>query len=260
MTKTKLMGILNATPDSFYDQGKYFDHSHAVARGIQIEKQGADILDIGGESTRPGATSVPEQEELERVIPVIAALKKEIAIPISIDTMKVRVAEAALAAGASLINDVSGFRCSDMQILAAQANVPICVMHMHEQPSTMQMNPFYPEGIIPFLLDWFPRRIEQLLARGVKEKNIILDPGIGFGKTVRDNCEIICHLDKIKVLGFPVLIGLSRKSFLSKITGKKASDLADATLCANTFAIQAGADIIRVHDIAEHRTLLNLLE
>lgn len=253
------MGILNVTPDSCYDQGQWFDQSVAIQRGIQMSQQGANWIDIGGESTRPGAAPVPEAEELRRVIPVIRALKKEIATPLSIDTVKASVAEAALESGVTLINDVSGFRDPAMRQVAAASQAPICVMHMLETPATMQINPHYPEGIIPFLLDWFKKRIDLLLSAGVQEQNIILDPGIGFGKTVADNVEIVHNLHKIKALGFPVLIGLSRKSFLGRIIDKTYPDLLPVTLAVNTLAVRAQVNIIRVHDVAEHRDLINLL-
>lgn len=259
MAQTQLMGILNVTPDSCFDQGRWFDHTTAIQRGIQICHEGADWLDIGGESTRPGAAPVTETEELRRVIPVIKSLKKEISIPISIDTMKAAVAEAAIEAGASLINDVSGFRNPAMREVAAHAQIPICVMHMHENPVTMQTNPLYPQGVLPFLLDWFKKQIDLLLASGVQEKNIILDPGIGFGKTVADNVEIVQNLYEIKALGFPVLIGLSRKSFLGKIVNKGYPDLLPVSLAVNTLAILAHVDIIRVHDISEHRDVIDLM-
>jgi dihydropteroate synthase len=259
MAHTKLMGILNVTPDSCFDQGRWFDQSSAIRRGVQISLEGADFLDIGGESTRPGAQSVCEAEELDRVIPVIKALKQEITIPISIDTMKAKVAEAALEAGASFINDVSGFSDAAMRQIAASSNCSICVMHMHESPATMQLNPIYPQGIIPFLIDWFKRRIDLLIDNGIDEKNILLDPGIGFGKTIADNVEIVQNLHKIKALGFPVLIGLSRKSFLGKIVNKTYPDLLPVSLAINTLAILAQIDIIRVHDVSEHRDVIDLL-
>lgn len=257
---TRLMGILNVTPDSSYDKGRWFDFDLAVQRGIQIFNEGADILDIGGESTRPGAPPVSQEEELKRVIPVLRALKKEIPIPFSIDTMKAAVASEALATGATFINDVTGFADPDMRRLAAEAQVPICVMHMLETPATMQINPVYEDGIIPFLLDWFSRRIDLLLADGVKEEQIFLDPGIGFGKTVAHNVEIVQNLQSIKRLGFPVLIGLSRKSFLGKIIQKSYPELLAASLVANTLALLAEVDIIRVHDVAEHRDALKVIE
>jgi dihydropteroate synthase len=257
---TKLMGILNVTPDSFSDLGRWFDPKLAIERGKQIYLEGADFLDIGGESTRPGATPVPEEEELKRVIPIIQNLKKEIPIPISIDTMKPKVAAAALEAGASFINDVSGFRNPLMRKLAAETSVPICVMHMHETPATMQNNPTYSVGIIPFLIDWFSRQIDLLLTEGIQSQQIILDPGIGFGKTVADNVKIVQNLQKIKELGFPVLIGLSRKSFLGKFIHKSYSELLPATLTANTLATMAEVDILRIHDVAAHKDLLMTLQ
>jgi len=256
---TKLMGILNVTPDSCFDQGRWFDHSLAIQRGIEIWRQGADWLDVGGESTRPGASPVSEEEELRRILPVITSLKQEISIPISIDTMKAKVAAAAIEAGATLINDVSGFRDPAMRRVAAGSQLPICVMHMHENPSTMQHNPDYPEGIVSFLVDWFKERIDLLLSSGIREEQIILDPGIGFGKTVADNVEIVQNLPKIKKLGFPVLIGLSRKSFLGRIINKTYPDLLPVTLAINTLAIQAHVDIIRVHDVSEHRDIIDLM-
>jgi dihydropteroate synthase len=258
---TKLMGILNVTPDSCFDQGRWFNPAVAIERGICIQQEGADMLDLGGESTRPGATPVSEQEELNRVLPVLKALKEQITIPISIDTMKPAVAAAALNAGASFINDVSGFRDVNMRYLAADTHVPICVMHMHETPQTMQKQPYYPQGIIKFLIEWFEKRIEELLQAGIKTKNIYLDPGFGFGKTVADNVEILYNLNKIKALGFPVLIGLSRKSFLGKLIHKSHyNDLLPATIAAHTIALQADVDIIRVHDIAVHRDVIDLIK
>ncbi len=257
--KTQLMGILNITPDSCFDQDRWFDPATAIQRGIQIYQEGADWLDIGGESTRPQAAPVSEEEELQRVIPVIRALKQEIGIPISIDTMKAKVAKAAIEAGASLINDVSGFRNAEMRQVAADSQLPLCVMHMHETPSTMQINPSYPQGIITFLSDWFKTQIDLLLAAGVHQDKIILDPGIGFGKTVADNIKIVQNLNEIRSLGFPVLIGLSRKSFLGKLINKTYPELLPVSLAVNTLAILAQVDIIRVHDIAEHRDVIDLI-
>jgi dihydropteroate synthase len=259
MAKTQLMGILNVTPDSCFDNGRWFDPAVAIQRGVQIYQEGADWIDIGGESTRPGASAISSTEELRRILPVIKSLKQEIPIPLSIDTMKAEVAEAAINAGASFINDVSGFRDRAMREVAASSQFPICVMHMHENPTTMQLNPFYPQGIIPFLIDWFKERIDLLLESGIKEKNIILDPGIGFGKTVADNVQIVHNLHEIKALGFPILIGLSRKSFLGKIVNKTYPDLLPVSLAINTLAILAKTDIIRVHDVLEHRDIIDLM-
>lgn len=260
----RIMGILNLTPDSCYDQGRWFDPlnpDRAIQRGIQIWKEGADILDIGGESTRPGATPVSEEEEIKRILPVITALATEIPIPISIDTMKPRVAEAALKAGAALINDVSGFRDPAMRRLAVESGVPICVMHMRENPITMQEAPFYPEGIVPFLIQWFEKNISLLLAEGVNPKNLLLDPGIGFGKSVEDNMHIAKNVAEIKKLGYPVLMGLSRKSFLGKMIGKGYPELLSATLAINLLVTLSGKpDILRVHDVKEHQDMLLILD
>lgn len=256
----RLMGILNATPDSFYTESRFNDLNSAVQRGIQIYEESADIIDIGGESTRPNAAIVSEDEELKRVIPLIKTLKSLIPIPISIDTSKPKVADAAIAAGASFINDVAGFRHNAMRQIAAETGVEICVMHMKDNPQTMQQNPFYPNGIINHLVQWFDQQIEELLAAGIKKNQIILDPGIGFGKTVADNLEIIHNLHKFKALGFPVLLGISRKSFLSKILNKPTADLLYGTIAVNAMALLADVDIIRVHDVKEHRDVIKIMD
>lgn len=256
---TQLMGILNVTPDSFFDGGKYIDFEAAIARGRQMQQEGADILDIGGESTRPFSLPVTEEEELNRVIPVIKALK-DLTIPISIDTNKVSVAAAALEAGAKVINDVTGFQNPAMRELACSTGVEICVMHMKGNPQTMQQNPQYPGGIISEIINWFESQINVLIKRGIKEKQIILDPGIGFGKTVADNVEIVQNIPRFKALGFRLLFGVSRKSFLSKILSKSPAELLPATLAVNTLLIHSRVDIIRAHDVREHREIIDLLK
>lgn len=258
MTNTKIMGILNATEDSFFAGSRCCDLAAAIAKGIDLWKQGADIIDIGGESSRPGAAAVSIDEELARVIPLIKELKKAQPLPLSIDTMKPIVAEQALAAGATLINDVSGFRHPAMVELAASSQATICVMHMLGTPATMQDAPLYENGIIAELTRWFESTVENLLRAGVKEKQIILDPGIGFGKTIADNLEIIDNLPKFKAIGFPLLLGISRKSFMGKILGLPAAELMPATLAMNVVAIRAAVDYIRVHDVKEHRQAVSL--
>lgn len=253
------MGILNVTPDSFFDKGRFFDEKSAIERGVQLYRDGADILDIGGESTRPGADSVCEKEELQRVIPVIRALKQEIPIPLSVDTKKAAVAMAAIEAGATFINDVTGFQHVDMQEVACQSQADLCLMHMQGTPRTMQQDPHYPEGIIPYLLNWFEGQIELLVKKGVSKHRILIDPGIGFGKTVAHNIEIIQNLGKLKAFGLRVLIGISRKSFMSKILNKPATELLPATLAVNTLLIRSSVDMIRVHDVKEHRDVIDLL-
>jgi dihydropteroate synthase len=257
---TQIMGIVNVTPDSFFDGGRHFSTEAAVVHGIKLYEEGADLLDIGGESTRPGSPRVSEEEELRRVIPVIEQLRTKVPIPLSIDTMKAPVAAAAIAAGATLINDVTGFRGLAMREVAASApEVHVCVMHMQGTPETMQANPQYPEGVVPAILVWFEQRIEELRQAGIREENIILDPGIGFGKTVEQNLEIIAHLASFKSLGFPILLGISRKSFLQKILKKSATESLSATLIVNTIGVLSQVDMIRVHDVREHREMIDLV-
>ncbi len=249
---TKIMGILNVTPDSCYDGGRYLELEKAIAHGLKLYRDGADVVDIGGESTRPGAEPVGEAEELRRVIPVIEGLRAHLPIPISIDTKKPAVAAQALAAGATLLNDITGFRDPAMVSLAANSNCDICVMHMQGEPKTMQLNPHYPEGVITHLLRWFTERTDSLIQAGIAKERIILDPGIGFGKTVDHNIEILQNLRRLRDLGFRLLLGVSRKSFMQKITGKERETLLPPTIAVNTLMMVEGVDIIRVHDVAEH--------
>lgn len=258
--KTKIMGVLNVTPDSFYDQGQYFSPELAIARGIKLFEDGADILDIGGESTRPNADLVTVNEELSRVIPVIEALKQEISIPLSIDTMKAEVARAAVDAGAEWINDVSGFRDPGMVQAAADTGAKLCVMHMQGMPKTMQANPVYPNGVVEEIILWFKETVLKLEAAGIKKKNIILDPGVGFGKTVEDNYVILHNLQKFKALGFPVLLGLSRKSFMGKVLNKPPEELLPSTIAMDALAMRENIDFIRVHDVEEHRHVAVVME
>lgn len=253
------MAILNVTHDSFYAGSRALTLSDAVQKALQMQAAGADILDLGGESTRPGAPAVSEAEELSRVVPVLQALRHEIAIPISIDTSKPKVALAALEAGASWINDVTGFDHPDMAALAAEKQVDLVLMHMQGTPRTMQLHPSYPEGVVPHLMRWFAKKIERLTALGIHQQKIILDPGIGFGKTVAHNLEIIQNLKEFKKLGCRTLVGASRKSFLGKILNQPAENLLAATIAVNTVAIMAQTDIIRVHDVAEHRAAIDIL-
>ncbi len=258
--RCQIMGIVNVTPDSFYDGGSYFAFDPAFKHALQLVEEGADILDIGGDSTRPGSKATPLEEERRRVIPLIQALAKRVSVPISVDTLKVQVAKEALDVGASLINDVSGFRCPGMQALAAESQVKICVMHMLRQPETMQHNPYYEEGVLVEVMRFLEQQVAQLLHMGVKEGNIILDPGIGFGKTVEDNLVLLHNIEEIKSLGYKVLLGASRKSFMSKMIGKATAELLPTTLAVNTMALLSGVDIIRVHDVKEHRDILKMFQ
>lgn len=257
--QTKIMGVLNVTPDSFFDQGKYYDQEKAYKRALEMIAEGADILDIGGESTRPGSEPVTEQEELKRVVPIITKIRAHSSVPISIDTTKPKVAQKAIECGATLLNDVSGFRNPEMVEIALSCEADLCIMHMLGTPKTMQQNPVYEKGIIPELLHWFEERTDFLIKKGIQPKRLILDPGIGFGKTVDDNLLIISNLKSFKTLGFRVLLGVSRKSFMSKITGLPPEKLLSATIGMNTIGMLAGVDIIRVHDINEHRILTHII-
>lgn len=253
------MGILNATPDSFYDGIKDFSFEALLQKAEKLISEGPDLIDVGGESTRPGATPVSEEEEIRRVIPLIKKLKKMTSIPLSIDTRKPEVAKRALEEGASLINDISGMENPQMRKIALQYKAEVCIMHMQKTPADMQKNPEYPEGIILHLKTWLEERLTLLQNEGFKKEKILIDPGIGFGKTVEHNLEILRHMDLWKSFGVRILLGLSRKSFMGKLLGKGTKDLLPATLAMNTMALLAGADMIRVHDVPEHKDVILLL-
>jgi dihydropteroate synthase len=252
-----IMGILNTTPDSFSDGGRYNTLESALAQGRNLARAGAHILDIGGESSRPFADPVSEQEELDRVIPVIETLATEIDIPISIDTVKSRVARAALDAGATIINDISALeRDPAMAALAAERKVPCVLMHMKGTPETMQVNPDY-ENLMDEITVYLEKRAGFAMKKGIARDKIILDPGIGFGKTVEHNLVLINHLQRICDLGYPVLMGPSRKSFIQAILNKQEPTPIGpdnvkteyGTLAAVAASILKGAHIVRVHDV-----------
>lgn len=254
-----VMGILNLTPDSFYPGSRVWGLEQAVERGRKMIEEGAEILDVGGESTRPGSDYVGAEEEIRRIIPLIEALRRESAIPISVDTRKGRVAKAALAAGADIINDISGLRDDPENAGAAiESGAPVIIMHCQGTPKTMQENPFYADPIkeISQELSFLASRAETL---GVKREKIILDPGIGFGKRQKDNLLILKHLSVFVDLGYPLLIGLSRKSFLGNITGKAVDERLIGSLAANCAAALKGAAILRVHDVKETAEALKVL-
>ncbi len=251
-----IMGALNITPDSFSDGGKFSHTSAAVKRALQMIEEGADIVDIGGESSRPGARPVPEKEELRRVIPVIEAVRKKSVIPISIDTTKAAVAVAALAAGATLINDIGGLRDPAMASVAARHKAPVVVMHMRGDPRTMQKDPRY-KDVVAEVCAWLAARCAALEQQGVTK--IIVDPGIGFGKTIAHNTALLAGFSRIASLGYPALLGASRKSFIGAITGAAVADRLPGTLTAHLLGVLAGASIVRVHDVAAHRQALGIL-
>lgn len=248
LTRPHVMGIVNVTPDSFSDGGQYAQTAQAVAHALSLVAQGADILDIGGESTRPNATPVSLQEELDRVIPVIEALVGQINIPISIDTYKPAVMQAAIAAGASIVNDVRALQEPGAVEVAAASDVAVCLMHMQGTPQTMQVNPHYADvtaEVTAFLL----QRVKVCEQAGIDKHRIMLDPGFGFGKTRAHNISLIQQLDTLVALGFPLLVGLSRKSVLGQVTGNDVDARVHASVAAAVVAAMKGAHIVRVHDV-----------
>lgn len=255
-----VMGIVNVTPDSFSDGGSFFDPARAVEHGLKLASEGADILDVGGESTRPGADPVPADEELRRVLPVVAELAKRTDVPISVDTMKAEVGERCLDAGACILNDVSGFRDPAMTRLAARTGAGVVVMHMRGDPTTMHLDPRYAD-VVAEVDAFFAERIAALTAAGVDPACVCLDPGIGFGKTVdhtrRQLAELVVHTRH----GRPVCLGVSRKGFLGQITGRPRAERTAATLAVNCFALASGAaHVLRVHDVAPTRDAVLVAE
>ncbi|MCH9608984.1 MAG: Dihydropteroate synthase [Chlamydiales bacterium] len=254
--KKILVGILNSTPDSYYDGGRYNSVEKAIEKGHLLFQEGADLIDVGGESTRPFATPLSEKEEMERVIPIISALN----YPLSIDSYKPAVVEAAIEAGACMINDVRGCENPRMRAIVKSSALPVCVMHSQGISQTMQKNPHYPNGVVEEISQWFLKRVDTMVSEGIDPKQIIFDPGIGFGKTVEHNLEILRGLKTFKKLGFPLYIGLSRKSFMQKILGLGVNDVLPTTLALGTISLLNGADYLRVHDVKEHREILTVME
>lgn len=253
--RTLLMGVLNVTPDSFSDGGKFIDPGAAIAHAREMTADGADIIDVGGESTRPGSTALSADEELERVMPVLRALAESAVAPLSVDTYKSAVARAALEAGATIVNDVWGFqRDPDMARVAADFGAGVVLMHNRETV----------DGAIDIVADvtsFLARSLDLALAAGIAEDRIVLDPGVGFGKTPEQSAEVITRLGEIKALGFPVLLGASRKRFIGRLLGiENPQDRLYGTLGAHLAGVQAGADIIRAHDIKPHRQALDVFD
>jgi dihydropteroate synthase len=244
----ELMGVVNVTPDSFSDGGAFEDPAAAIAHGRRLADEGAGILDIGGESTRPGAEPVPVEEELRRVIPVVEGLT---GARISIDTMKLAVAKAAVEAGASYVNDVTAFRNDpDLASFVADRGLDCCLMHMLGEPRTMQADPRY-DDVVDDVKAFLLARMEFAVGAGVREERIQLDPGIGFGKTLAHNLELLRRLDELTDLGRPLVIGTSRKSFLGKLTGRDVTERVPGTIATCVLALERGATVFRVHDVAE---------
>jgi dihydropteroate synthase len=245
----KLMGVVNVTPDSFSDGGRYLDAGAAVTHGRELAEQGAEILDVGGESTRPGAVEVDEAEELRRVKPVVEALAGEATV--SIDTSKLAVAKAALDAGASIVNDVTAFQHDpEMAALCAEREAGVVLMHMPENPRTMQDDPRY-DDVVEDVKAFLAGRVDFAVGEGVAEERIWLDPGIGFGKTLEHNLELLRRLRELRGLGRPLVIGASRKSFIGKVDGSDVDERIGGSIASSVLAVAEGADVLRVHDVAE---------
>ena len=251
--RTLIMGILNITPDSFSDGGRYAAYTEAVGHAFELISQGADILDIGGESTRPGSDPVPLDVELERVIPVISAIRENSDIPISIDTNKAELARRAISAGADMINDISSLRFDpDMPRVAAESGVPLILMHMLGTPRTMQKNPVY-SSLIPEIIAFLENSVRFAVDSGIEREQIIIDPGVGFGKTVAHNLSIIRDLEAFACLDRPILLGVSRKRFIGTILDRMEEERELGTAVANAWGVAGGAHILRVHDVSYHR-------
>lgn len=254
----RIMGILNVTPDSFSDGGSFLDVGAAVDRALQMEADGADIIDIGGESTRPYSTPVDASEEIRRVIPVIKSLSGQLTVPISIDTSKAMIAEAAIDAGAEIINDVTGLEGdTSMPKVAVGSQAGVCVMHMRGTPQTMQDDPCY-ENVVEEIYDYLAKRLEACLALGIAQDRICLDPGIGFGKTHQHNITLLKHVSRFLDLGQPILVGHSRKGFIAHVLGDKTVNRMAGTLGASLALAARGVQILRVHDVAETVQALKL--
>ncbi|MFM1770675.1 MAG: Dihydropteroate synthase [Verrucomicrobiota bacterium] len=255
-----LMGIVNVTPDSFSDGGRYLDPAAAVEQGVRLVGEGADLLDVGGESTRPGAPEVPEAEELRRVLPVIEALAARVTVPISIDTMKPGVARAALAAGASVVNDVAANRADPaMWRLVADTGAGYVAMHMQGTPRTMQQAPAY-DDVVMEVNAFLGGRLDRLREAGVAAEQVVLDPGIGFGKTVEHNLQLLRGLRAFTTWGRPVLLGASRKSFLERVAGPAPDGRLPGSLACACWGIEHGVHLLRIHDVAATRQAVRLTE
>ncbi len=259
-SRTHLMGILNVTPDSFSDGGEFLEVEDAVEQGMKMVEQGADIIDVGGESTRPGSDPITIEEELSRVIPVIKALSKKIDVPISIDTCKSEVAKRALHAGAEIINDISALRF-DPQVkeIVAEHQVPVVLMHIKGTPKNMQQNPYY-DDVIEEIITYLRDSIQLAKDAGIQKENILIDPGIGFGKRLEDNLSILKNLREFTILECPILVGPSRKSFIGKILDLPVEERLEGSLAALAVSIMNGANIVRVHDVKESKRVAGLVD
>lgn len=263
LTKPVVMGILNTTPDSFSDGGSYYRDNRlaldlVVQKGAQMLAEGAQILDVGGESTRPGALPVSEQEELDRVVPVVEALVRELGAIVSVDTSTASVIRESAAAGAGIINDIRALQREGALAAAVAAGLPVCIMHMQGEPQNMQKHPVYTD-VVKEVKDFLLARAETCQAAGIPAGQIILDPGFGFGKTLEHNLTLLAHLVELKQTGYPLLVGLSRKSMLASLLGRDVHERLPGSLALALAAAERGAAIIRVHDVAATVDVLNVM-
>lgn len=259
--RTLIMGIINVTPDSFSDGGRFSSSYDAVEEGLRLVEAGVDMLDIGGESTRPGSDAVPLAEELTRVIPVIRALAKQVDLPISIDTTKSQVAREAIASGAEIINDISAVRFDpEMLDLAAETGAGLVLMHMRGMPKDMQAGSLYYNSLVDDITAFLRERLESVIDGGVERERTMLDPGIGFGKTAEDNMRLLKHLACFKVLGRPIMTGVSRKAFIGKVTGGEPRERLEGTAAAVAISIANGSSVVRVHDVAAMKKVVAMTD
>ena len=259
LSHPQVMGVLNVTPDSFSDGGRFYDVSNALRQAEQMVAEGATIVDVGGESTRPGADIVSQQEELDRVLPVIEAIVREFPVVVSIDTYKAEVMREAVACGAGIINDVNALRGDGALSVAAQADVPVCLMHMQGQPKTMQENPQY-ENVVDSVMNFFGQRIADCEAVGISKENIILDPGFGFGKALQHNLHLMNSLEQFKQLGCSILVGVSRKSMIGTVLDKPVEQRLYGSIALASLAVWLGAKIIRAHDVAATMDAIQMID
>ncbi|MCG5493197.1 MULTISPECIES: dihydropteroate synthase [Ectothiorhodospira] len=260
LTQPRIMGILNVTPDSFSDGGAFIHPAQAIEHALTMVEEGADFIDVGGESTRPGAASVPVEEELTRVVPIIEALAPRVPVPISVDTSKAEVMRAACAAGATLINDVRALQDPGALEMAARCEVPVCLMHMQGQPRSMQVDPRYGD-VVAEVRDFLAERVVACRAAGILADRLLLDPGFGFGKNLEHNLTLLRRLPELAVEGLPLLVGMSRKTMIGRMLGdeRPASERIQGSVAAALLAAQQGASILRVHDVAATRDALRVL-
>ena len=257
LNKTLVMGVLNITPDSFSDGGLFVDVDTAIAHAKQMVNDGAEIIDVGGESTRPKSEAVTEEEELNRIVPVIKRLVNKVKVPISVDTYKPKVAEECIKLGANLVNDITGLRNKEMIEVVAKYKAPVVIMHMKGEPKNMQENPTY-KDVVKEIKEFLNDRINEAQKAGIK--NIIIDPGIGFGKSAEHNLQILKRLNEFKELKCPILVGPSRKSFIGNITGLPVNERLEGTIAAISIAIMNGANIVRVHDVKECKRAVQIVD